>query len=279
MLSECPRIAEFVAELPERDDTPIYSWFTNPDYAGNPFWQEFEYFLSNTGRFVNHHSVLKRLCATAPSSLEIDKAWNKWRIFRSAQFEITVIFLIENYLLGQVLELIPEGSVPTPDFKVRLGRSELKIEAKAQSGQQHGDKHPRELVTLFDPRDENDLRSWLFEEKPSSRTGEPMTPMALEAEWKGADVLVAQTDYGATMSDIKSQVSILCPVNRFVKKMTVGNKGRRPIIISFFKVEYPCCRKQNGLKEIWLYNLNSLDRFIVLSRNDTLLLNHLKGKR
>jgi hypothetical protein len=257
MLSQYPRISDFMTELPGEEGTFLRERILDHNY---PFWSELEFFLSNLGRFVNHKSVLKRLSASSPSTLDKDKAWGEWKKFRSAQFEIAVIFLIEKYFLGQVEGLIPESNIPTPDFNVRLDQQKVKIEAKAQSGQQHGDKHPSDKrATLFDPKEEKDLKSWLFDEKISSRDRKPMKPMIQQAEVKGADVLVVQTDFVKTVNDIHSQVSVLCPVNNFVGQRIVTNEGKNPIAISFFQVEFPHSRILKNVKEIWLYNLNDLD--------------------
>ncbi len=183
-----PNVALLIAKMPCRCKTFLFDKVANIEY---PFWAEFEYFLSNAERLGNIQEILRKVSSAAPFDLDIDKAWERYRDFRSAQFEITAIFLIERYFAGTVTQLIPQSTVPTPDFEVQLGKNKVTIEAKAQSGQQHGDKHPRSSdPILFDPREETDLLSWLFQEKPSSRNGKPMKPQAIAAERKGADILV-----------------------------------------------------------------------------------------
>jgi hypothetical protein len=242
-----------------------------------PFWDELEYFLSNSKRLGDSSEIIRRLCSKAPLSLDIDRAWQEKRQFRSAQFEITAIFLIENYFNGKI-EIIPEDKKKrVPDFNIKLHQGVFKVEAKAQSGQQHGDKHPRHNgPILFDPKEERDLHSWLFEEKNSSRDGRIMKPQALAAEEKKADILVCQTDYIKTREDIGSQISVLCPLNDFIECKKIQCDNKSDIEIIFFKVEFPI-RKFLSLKEIWLCNLSSsFYRIIVLSgSNSTVLNRHL----
>ncbi|MDO9264177.1 MAG: hypothetical protein Q7U02_09435 [Desulfosalsimonadaceae bacterium] len=230
--------------------------------------------MFNSKRLLNHELILTRLSVEIPQ--ETQKAWENWRKFRAAQFEVASIFLIEKFLSSKNLQLIPESKVPTPDFKIILNQRELHVEVKARSGQQHGDKHPSENgAILFDPEDEKNFRAWLFEEKKSSRSKEPMRPMALEAERKGSEILLCQTDYTATTPDLNSQVATLCPKAKFIEKISVNDSGTSSIAINFYKVDFPCSHKINILEEIWLYNLAHLDEFIVLYQKESNLLNHL----
>jgi len=209
--------------------------------------------------------------------MEIDMAWNSWLIFRAAQSEVTSIFLIEKAFMGNVLEIVPEDKVPTPDLKVNLGKHELLIEIKSQSGQQHGDKHPRTNGwIMFDPQDENDLKSWLFIERISSRSFKPMKPKALEADEKGAHILAALTDFFTTIKDIKSQVSFICPGCKLVETKKIQFQEGKPLTVHFFQVEFPLSPKPDNLKEIWLFDESHLDRFIVLSQA-MYLLEHLRN--
>ena len=154
------------------------------------------------------------------------------------------------------------------------------VEIKAQSGQQHGGKHPRSNGWYsFDPQFEEDLKSWLFIEKISSRNGKPMKPKVFESEEKGADILVAMTDFFTTIDEIESQVSYLCPKNIFIDKIHIDIKGGQLLKAHFYQVELPLNKKLNRLKEIWLYDECHLDKFLVLFEGSTLLLDHLKRKR
>lgn len=271
-----PRVAQFIADLPRADETFLFDRVSNIQY---PFWAEFEYFLSNTGRFGDTQEIVHRLSSSARLNKDCNKAWGTWRDFRSAQFEVTVIFLIERDFGGEVMEIVPRSKIPTSDFRVRLSQGEFRVEAKAQSGQQHGDKHPREDgPILFDPKEEIDLRSWLFEENISSRNGRAMEPMAIAAEKKEADILICQTDYTATRPDLLSQISVLCSPNSPVERMTLESTDREPIAVTFFQVGFPCMRQLSYLKEIWLCDLSSMYyKITVLSQKNGILLNHLRS--
>lgn len=274
-MNKYPRIKRFISQLQNLEDTFIYDYSSNDSYG---FWPYFEYFLTNLNRFVNYESILKRLSITAPMGMDINKAWNKWQIFRAAQSEVTSIFLIEKGFLGRVLEIVPEDSEPTSDLKVMLGNQELLFEVKSQSGQQHGDKHPRvNDWIMFDPQDENDLRSWLFEERISSRNGRPMKPKAMEAEEKGAHILAALTDFFTTIDDIKSQASSICPRSQLVDTKTIQIQEGKRLTAHFFQAEFPLSQKPHNLKEIWLFDESHLDRFIALSQT-MYLLEHLRAQ-
>ena len=275
-LPNFPKITEFISQLSNREETFLYERMSNSNYG---FWPEFEYFLSHIKRFDNYESNLKRLSVTAPLSMGNDKAWNMWQIFRAAQSEITVIFLIEKYLQGLVLEIIPEASVQTPDLRIRFDQNELLVEIKAQSGQQHGDKHPMATgCTLFDPKDENDLKSWLFEDRISSRNGKAMKPKVLEAEDKGADILIAMIDIFNTIDDIESQASFICPNSNFIEMEEIQIGNGKSLKLHFFKAIFPVSQELSRLREIWLFDESHLDRFMVLS-DSMFLLNHLKAIR
>ena len=190
----------------------------------------------------------------SPLSLGTDKGWEKQRDFRSAQFEITAIFLIEKYLGGKVT-LIPESSVPTADFKIDLNQGNFMVEAKAQSGQKKRNQIPRyDDFSLFNPKEELDLRSWLFEKRISSRNGEPMKPQVLAAEIKKADILICQTDYIKNAKYFLSPKSILCSENQFIDQISLQANNRNPLeVFFFFQATYPCTRQPEKLKEIWLW--------------------------
>jgi hypothetical protein len=272
-----PNSAKLISEHPSPKDTFLFDRLENID---DPFWAELEYFLLNSERLGDTREVLRKLCSEAPLCLEIDKAWERQRDFRSAQFEITAVFLIEKYFGGKVA-LIPESHTPTPDFEVELNQGRFTVEAKAQSGQQHGDKHPRHNGSImFTPKGESDLRSWLFEEKISSRSGKPMVPQVLAAEKKAADVLVCQTDYVKTQDSLTRQISILCPGSKLVERMSLPASQREPMDAIFFQATYPYDLQPTRLKEIWLCYLGSSRyRLVVLSFAEAILINHLKCRR
>lgn len=268
-----PNIYQYIIGLENFEDTFLYDYLSSHDYQ---FWQDLEYFLTIKNRLKHYQSILNRLSVLAPMSMEINKAWNNWRTFRAAQSEVTSIFLIENLFLGRVLEIVPESRTKTPDLMVMLDDQERAIEVKTQSGQQHGDVHPRAKgVCLFDPKDEDDLRSWLFEEKQSSRNHKPMKPKVVEAEEKGAHILMAMTDIFPMINDIKFQVSSICPKNRLVGTETIQIQEGKPLTVYFFQADFPISQKLHSLKEIWLFDDSNLNRFIVLSQA-MYLLKHLR---
>ena len=129
--------------------TFLYDRLATPNYG---FWPHLEYFLSQMHRFGNSKSIIERLSLIVPASMETSKAWGQWRIFRSAQSEITSIYIIENYFKGLVEEIIPKQNKPTSDFRIELSNEHYLVEIKAQSGQQEGSIHPREEgVNHFSP--------------------------------------------------------------------------------------------------------------------------------
>jgi|GEM_PF-1276919 len=270
-----PKVAQLINGMPLRKETFLFDSLSNIDY---PFWIELEYFLSISERLGNIDEIIRKLFSEAPLSLDIDKAWEKQRDFRSAQFEVTSISMIEQYFHGKVA-LIPENRFPTPDFWIDLIQGSFTVEAKAQSGQQHGDKHPRlRGPILFNPKEEADLRSWLFEERISSRNGKPMKPQILAAERKGADILICQTDCVKTRDDLLTQVSILCPESHLTNRISLQSANQKPMDVAFFHATYPSTQSLTKLKEIWLCNLSkSSYGLAVLSRgNADILSNHLE---
>ena len=94
-----PNISEFISQLIKHKDTFLYDRLDTPDYG---FWLHLEYFLLNMKRFKNYESITERLAVVVPLKMDIQEAWGKWQKFRSGQSEITSIFIIENYLKGQV---------------------------------------------------------------------------------------------------------------------------------------------------------------------------------
>jgi len=272
-----PKVAQFILDLPCQSETFLFERMSNVEY---PFWAEFEYFLSDIeNRLGNTQEILRKLSSKAP--LSCDRGWECWQAFRSAQFEVTAISLIERYFGGKAIQIVPQGSSPTPDFEVQLNQGIFMVEAKAQSGQQHGDKHPRhDGPILFDPKDEFDLRSWLFERRISSRDGKAMEPRVIAAEKKGTDILICQTDYVATKGDLLSQISVLCPENIILEKVNLESPYGEPIDATFCQVTFPSPRHLTKLKEIWLcYLSGSRYKLGVLYGEDTILMNHLRMQR
>ncbi len=276
-LLDYPNISKFISALAERRDTFLYDCLDTADYG---FWPHLEYFIINMQRFGDYESIIEKLSIVAPLKMDIQQAWEKWRQFRSAQSEVTSIFIIENYFKGQVLEIIPVKKKRTPDIRIKLATKEYLIEIKAQSGQQHGSKHPRAKgLNYFSPDFELDLKSWLFEENISSRTGKPMKPKTVDADEQGAEILMAMTDHFTRIQDIKKQVSILCPRYEFCEKREIIIESLEPCVAHFFKVIFPVKDSLRNLKEIWLYNESHLDRLLALSREESLLIDHLNNVR
>ncbi|MDP8275433.1 MAG: hypothetical protein RAO92_03430 [Candidatus Euphemobacter frigidus] len=275
-LSDYPHISDFLSSIAQYKDTFIFDKLYNPAYG---FWPHLEYFLLNQSRYGNHESIIDRLSLLVPITMNVGTAWAKWRKFRSAQSEITSIYIIENYLSGRVIEIVPVNKIPTPDLLVGLNNSKYFIEVKAQSGQQHGSEHPRSKEPyLYSPQDENDLKSWLFEEAISSRNGKPMKPKTIEADEKQADILIAMIDIHNTIDNVKDQALYICPNSSFIEKNSIKINSEKIISVHFFKSDYPMKRSIKNLKEIWLFNESHLDKFIVLSK-EAVLLNHMKNKR
>ncbi|MFC1770459.1 hypothetical protein ACFLZV_01095 [Candidatus Margulisiibacteriota bacterium] len=250
-----------------------------PEPPGSSFLPHLEYFLSNISKWSDSNSIIDRILETAPLTMESDKAWAKWRSFRSAQAEITVIYIIENYFKSEELEIIPTTNKKTPDFKVFIDYKELLIEVKAQSGQQHGNKHPLDKGnnhTFFQPQFANDLKSFLFEKKHSSRDDKPMIPKTLEAEQKNADILVAMTDYFRDPEkSLAERMDSLCPGCKFAKQLDLNLDASSRLTIHFFQGEFPVDFELKKLKEIWLFDESALDEFIVLYKNTSCILEHL----
>ena len=271
-LPKYPLSQEFILKLSDAKDTFLYDRVNNQKYG---FWPHFEHFLANLTSYTNYDSIIRRLSLTAPCDLEISKAWGKWQRFRSAQSEVTSIFIIEKFFSGAVKEIIAKKEkVKTPDLKVSLNLIEILIEVKAQSGQQHGTKHPRcEGSDFYSPQDEADLNSWLFQEKISSRNGKPMKPKAIEAEEKGAAVLFAMTDIMLTVSDIEERTHLICPGCKFIRKRCFSSDSNDSVAVYFFHAKFPILnRPSSNLKEIWLFDECHLDEFVVLSECQSLLL-------
>lgn len=275
-LSDYPHISNFLSSITSYRDTFISDKLCNPEYG---FWPHLEYFLLNQNRYGDHKSIIERLSLPVPITNNFETAWNKWRIFRSAQSEITSIYIIENYLSGRVIEIVPVNEIPTPDLLVDFNNSKYFIEVKAQSGQQHGSEHPRSKKSKqYSPKDEDDLKSWLFEEAISSRSGKPMKPKTIESDEKQADILIAMTDILNTIDDVISQALYICPNSSFIEKQSIKINSGEIISVHFFKSDYPIKRSINNLKEIWLFDESQLDRFIVLSK-EPILFKHLTNKR
>lgn len=256
----------------------------NPDYKFLPhYW----YFLNNYRRWKNADQLQVRILATIPS--EFDQAWEVWRQFRSAQSEITSIFLIENYLRGKVagLEISPPEKTKSCDIAARFASGALCfLEVKSQSGQQHGDKHPLSSGGIgFTPQGEDDLRSWLFEERSSSITGEPMVPYCMQASDKGADVLIAFMDiFRWETHDAGSLGKVLVPdiqgasnvVYRrdFWKQLSCQNvsKGflqwiglnRDSLCVHAFEAGTKTSQQMGRLRELWLLKSSALAEMIVI---------------
>ena len=276
ILPKFPSVSDFIFELNEYGNTFLYDRLDTPNYG---FWPHFEYFLSHIQRFGNSESIIERLSLIVPSNMEIKKAWEQWRKFRSAQSEITSIYLIENYLKGVVEEIIPTTIKPTADIKIRLRKDHYLVEVKAQSGQQDGSIHPRANGwNHFSPDDELDLKSWLFEEKLSSRDGKPMKPKVLEADCKGASILFAMVDIMFNHNDLHELVPDICPSIEHLETRRIDIPTLKPFTSHFYKAIFPVKKALLNLKEIWLFHESHLESFVVLSQ-ESILLKHMRDER
>ena len=248
-----------------------YAIRDNPKYG---FLPHFRYFLKNKHRWAKSCGVLKRILAPVPEDLNM--AWEVWRQFRSAQAEITSVFLVENYFQGNVVELevAKPGSTKLCDIRVRFRScDEAYLEVKAQSGQQHGDKHPLSIGAIgFTPQSEEDLRSWLFEERTSSTTGELMKPYCRQAAEKAADVLISMTDiFLQESTDMLSLGKRLSPdFGRILYKKTSGAMRRQLFIVEGGE---EISGKMSGLKEVWIFDNSRLNEVLVIrARNSNAVL-------
>lgn len=263
-----------VTSLPGFDESFLgHKLHKNPAYG---FLPHFEYFLTNQERWRRSGDVLDRILAPIPG--EQAAAWETWRQFCSAQAEITSIFLVEACFEGAVEELEAvktansgsPGSAKSCDICARF-RSDDKFyfEVKAQSGQQHGDKHPLYSGPIgFAPQAEDDLRSWLFDEKVSSTTGELMKPYCRQAANKSADILLVMTDiFPERSNNALSLGRVLCPdrQNEF-RKFSGSNSGLDVIAV---EAGDETCKKMCGLREIWLFNSSRLTEMLALHARNT----------
>lgn len=236
----------------------------NPKYA---FLPHFEHFLKNKYRWCNTDQVLNRILAGVPE--ESEKAWETWRQYRSAQAEITAIFLIENYLYGKVqdLEVARPGFSKRCDIHARFNSgNEYYLEVKAQSGQQHGTKHPlADGIEEFSPQSEEDLLSWLFTEKSSSRTGMPMQPYCSQASEKGADVLIAMDDIFEEESEsTRSLGKLLVPDHRKIENKDFRRNKSDCLSAVIMEAGKETTRKMQGLREVWVFDNSKLGEMLII---------------
>ena len=247
----------------------------NPDYS---FLPHFDYFLENLSRWSGgqEHLVLRRILDKVPENRQ--NAWEVWRQYRSAQAEITAIFLIENYLCGKVrdLEVARPGFSKRCDMYARFNPGiEYYLEVKAQSGQQHGNKHPRtDGIQEFLPRYEEDLRSWLFDEKSSSRTGMPMQPYCAQASKKGADVLIAMDDIFEEESDtMRSLGKVLVRDHQEIVSKDFRRNKSDCLSAVIVEAGNATTRKMQGLREVWIFDNSRLGQMLIIhaENNDTIL--------
>ena len=258
------------------------------------FMPHLEYFMKSKHRWSNSNLILERVFANVPA--DVEEAWETWRKFRSAQAEITTIFLIEVYLGGIVkdLEVSPPGTSRRCDIFAALeGADGLYLEVKAQSGQQHGDKHPcSQALIRFEPRADQDLRSWLFEEKVSSRDGKPMRPYCLQASDKSADGLVVMTDIfwedcndmkslaRLVIPDFESICSIEFPKNYLKLAATKGlcftilqwlRLRRETLRVTILRAGEESLSKMRNLRELWIFdNSEPHDLVIIQGKKSSL---------
>ena len=247
------------------------------------------YFLKRKDRWANSDIILQRIFAEVPA--DSMQAWEVWRQYRSAQAEVTSIYLIENYLTGEVREI----EVDRPGIKKRCDIHvafhddvDFYFEVKAQSGQQHGDKHRiSDDLIGFCPQFEDDLYSWLFEEKISTQNGQPMRPMCLQASDKRADVLLAMTDiFFQKNTNLSSLVKFITPdftdmhikvFRREYSKMRSLN-NLTGAVLQWLRIKNDIIRviavtageetvrKMGSLKEVWVFDNSALGEIIVIRR-------------
>jgi len=238
------------------------------------FCSHLEYFLKNKHRWENADSIIDRIFWKKISD-ENKRAWEQKRNCRSAQAEITSIYIIENYLDGIVknLEQSKPNSKKSCDILATFhDKNDYYIEVKAQSGQQHGDKHPLSNGLIsFNPHFENDLLSWLFEIKVSSRNGSIMRPYVLQASDKKADVLMVMTDiFYRKAGNLKEFIkNNFCNDNNiFGIKKSVREFKKNKLKLYICKAAEKIAKKMGTLKEIWLFDESKIcEMAIILGKN------------
>ncbi len=102
-----------------------------------------------------------------------------------------------------------------------------------------------------------------------------MKPMVLEAEDKGADILIAMTDIFNTIKNIELQRSIICHNSKVIEMKEIKTWDDNELKLYFFKSKFHVSQKLRNLREIWVLD-SKLDRVVVLS-DVTFLLNHLNS--
>ncbi len=244
----------------------------NPDYK---FIPHLEYFQNNCNRWDKKkvEDILQHINKPVPE--DIDKAWEVWRRFRSAQAEISAIYLIEQFFRGEVkeIEACRSGTRKTCDFLAEINDKDFFIEVKAQSGQQkqkkddkdYSYKHPLCYFQRFEAKFEDDFFSWLFEKRESSRSRKPMRPMCQIASVdKKADVLVAMTDifYDDTNNTEELASLLLWPD---------CSEGFDIIKGDNFKVHIATAgvvtlNDMYDLKEIWIFDNVKLNELLIIKR-------------
>lgn len=167
------------------------------------------------------------------------------------------------------LEVAKSGSSKSCDIRAKFPSwDELYIEVKAQSGQQHGDRHPLSSEAIgFTPKSEEDLRRWLFEERTSSLTGELMKPCCRQAAEKGADVLIAMTDiFPEEHTDMLSLGKRLTNAGR-VWCRRVARAAKLQLFI--VKGDEGVLSKMCGLKEVWVLNDSRSNEVLVIRARES----------
>lgn len=240
------------------------------------FLPHYLYFLRNLDKWPASAQIQKRLLASVSTDCEV--AWKQWREFRSAQAEVTSIYLVENYFRGNIvdLEVSRPGTKKSCDISVQFGGREalVYLEVKAQSGQQHGDKHPlsREAY-LFTPQGEEDLMSWLFDPRTSSTTGAPMVPFCKQASDKGADALLAMIDiFQWKTTDLSTLGQYLVPDCEAIDEVIFTKTPEEPefefsprkLTVFIIQAGAQVSKKMGCLREIWLFNDSALDKLLVI---------------
>lgn len=235
-----------------------------PDYG---FIPHLSYFLENRNRWSKSDQILHRIYAKVPE--DIKQAWEIWRQFRSAQAEITAIFLIENYFSGYIKGLEAarhQESSKTCDIYALFGSDlDFYFEVKAQSGQQDNDKHPLCYPQVFESRFESDLYSWLFERKISSRDGKPMRPYCLQASDKSADALIVMTDIFNGNYSMDSLAGGIIPDYKKMTNVSFSQRIKNDIVrvISIIAGQ-ETVKKMGSLNEIWIFDNSSLEKIIIV---------------
>lgn len=248
----------------------------SPEYK---FWSHLERFFEMVPELGCIDETMRRLTIESPMDDAFKLSWEKKRLFRSAQSEISACFVFDHIFNIKILRLIEETqSRKQPDFIVQIGHVEHPVEVKSHTGNINNNVvleklkcHARSYKGhSFDPKDASDLIRWLVDENSaSSRDGKPKIPMFIEAENKGAHILFAHFEimpFGDPISIISSLDGRTAAVDTFRSGNSLVRHGR-----------WERLGQLKHLSEIVLWNECAADEFFLFTNGQGSLLKHLRS--